>query len=186
MFDVLGTDDGWQIEELEAAAEVVREFQPVYILARLRTPAYQASLMVGASCVQPPPARADRAPTSMVMTESALRWRCAPPGVLASQMSHLLTAMRESATGLAIIPADAPVSRPVGHAFHLYGDLAVVVGILGAKVISRTPSTVNAYRDAFDALLSCALTGPDASRLIHQIMDSYRNECEREEYGHSG
>lgn len=185
MFDVLRTDESWQIEELEAAAEVVREFQPVYILARLRTPAYQASLMVELARVHPP-TRANPALTSMIMTESALRWRCAPPGVLASQMRHLLTAMREPTASLAIIPADAPISRPVGHAFHLYGDLAVVVGILGAKVISRTPSTVKAYRDVFDALLSSALTGPDASKLIHRIMDSYRDEHERTVHGHSG
>lgn len=185
MFDVLRADESWQIEELEAAAEVVREFQPVYILSRLRTPAYQASLMVGAAPVHPP-TQANPARMSMIMTESALRWRCAPPGVLASQMRHLLAVMREPTAGLAIIPADAPICRPVGHAFHLYGDIAVVVGILGAKVISRTPATVRAYRDAFDALLSSALTGPDASGLIDGIMDSYRDEHERTGHGHSG
>lgn len=175
MFEVLGQADGRLIAELEASADTVREFQPVYILSRLRTPEYQAYLMARLG-TRPPSGRATTAPVSMVMTESALRWRCAPPAVLARQMRHLLTAVDTGRTAISIVPESARMPKPMGHAFHLYGNRAVIVGVLGAKLLSTSPSTISLYRDAFDALLAAAVSEGAAAALIRRALDVYETE----------
>jgi Domain of unknown function (DUF5753) len=176
VFEVLGPTGGQLIAELEASADAIREFQPVYVLARLRTPEYQTYLMAGAPQSRTPSGRVAAVPVSMVMTESALRWRCAPPAVLAHQMRHLLTAVDATGTDLSIVPERARMPKPMGHAFHLYGDRAVVVGVLGAKLLGTSPSTVSLYRDAFDALRVAAVSGGAAAELIRQALDDYETK----------
>jgi hypothetical protein len=176
MFSVLDASDEWRIEELEATSTMIREFQPAYILARLRTAEYQAHLYETGPRANSSPVRLTGRRNKMMMTESALRWRCAPPSVLYAQMRHMLAAMDEFETELSIIPMDAPVSASIGHAFHIYEQYAVVVGILGAKFISRTPATIEAYSNSFDALHSCALVDAQARAAISRIANSYREQ----------
>lgn len=175
MFEVLGQADGRLIAELEASADTIREFQPVYVLSRLRTHEYQAYLMARRG-TRPPSGRPAAARVSMVMTENALRWRCAPAAVLASQMRHLLAAVGPGESALSIVPEKTRMPKPMGHAFHLYGNQAVIVGVLGAKLISTSPSTISCYRDAFDALRAVAVSEGAAAALIRQALDVYETE----------
>jgi hypothetical protein len=175
VFEVLGQVDRRLIAELEASADAIREFQPVYVLSRLRTPEYQAYLMARPGN-HPPADRATPGPVSMVMTESALRWRCAPPAVLARQMRHLLAAVDPGGTALSIVPERSRIPKPIGHAFHLYGNQAVIVGVLGAKLLSTSPSMISRYRDAFDALRAAAVSEGTAAALIRRALDVYETE----------
>jgi hypothetical protein len=148
----------------------VHEFQPVYVLSRLRTAAYRAALSGRKIAADP----SFLLSAVAVMSENCLWYRCAPPDVMAEQMRHLMH--RAEKEEIRILPVEARISAPVGHAFHIYGGDTVVVGIVGAKFFTQDRGTVDHYLLLFDELRALAVTGSSAESRIEQALTAHKLE----------
>ena len=177
MFTMVDTAQKNEIAHLERSAVDIREFQPVYVLSRLRTFGYQHAITNPRHqlrySISTAAAAANPRRVTAVMNESALWFRCADPAVMAEQMRHLLRIVTQGEPTIRVVPHLAEVQTPIGHAFHLYDRRAVVVGILGAKLISYDAAIIATYADAFASVAGTAVAGRDASLIIANVRRHY-------------
>jgi transcriptional regulator with XRE-family HTH domain len=100
-----------------------------------------------------------------VLTEGALRWRPAIPGLMEEQLGRLLTIAALPNVSLSIIPFDREPQAFYLHAFALYhvpGAPVVLVENYTAEIFITDRRDVDAYERIFAALRDSALTGEAA------------------------
>jgi transcriptional regulator with XRE-family HTH domain len=179
-----------EIGRVEAESTLLREFQPAYVIGLAQTPAYMRRLFepqLGAAEAQravaarlerqhviDDPAREFR----LVMTEGALRWRVGPAQVMAEQIDHLVDMSRLPNVRLGIIPWTVEANVFPGHAFHIYDQRLVIVGILTATATIRDPRDVAEYGNLFTELEQLAVYDDPARGELARIGDAYRASVE--------
>ncbi len=110
--------------------------------------------------------RADRR-FAVVLEESVLYNSLLAPDLMREQLQHLNTVAALPAVSLGIIPRDADRSAmwPV-ESFWIYDDRRVHVELVSAWVTITTAHEIRMYVQAFTALSSIAVHGPQARELI--------------------
>lgn len=175
--------------ELEAGAAVILNFQTAGVPGLLQVPEYARRVFATERTAAPADIAAAVASRmnrqsilydgskrlEFVMTEAAVRWRMAPPGVMRGQAEKIIDAAGLEHVTIGIIPQGAEAEIWHDHGFNILGGLdendeAVVhVETLTRGLTITDPADVAAYRDAFSRLRKLAVTGPDAQAMLRQI-----------------
>ena len=104
---------------------------------------------------------------TMLIEESALRYRLGGTDVMTAQLGHLLSVTALPTVKLGVIPFTAE-ARPMWtlEAFTVFDDARVHIELLSAQVTVTIPGEVIVYLRAFDQLARLAVYGSDARTLI--------------------
>ncbi|MFC7532283.1 helix-turn-helix domain-containing protein [Actinoplanes sp. GCM10030250] len=172
----------------EAAAEVIRDFQPAVLGGLLQTSGYaRAALLsfqrlvttaddsVETAILSAVTARirrqeilADPAKSfRFVLTEAVLRNRLCPPAEMLAQIAHLRELSTRPNVHLAVIEEGVPVDLPPLHGFTLLDDTLVVIDVYNTGLITRGRNDVGRYRQVFDLFRS------NATEEVHPLLDKY-------------
>ncbi|RZQ64394.1 helix-turn-helix domain-containing protein [Amycolatopsis suaedae] len=179
------------IRRLEAAARVVRVFQPSVLPGLLQTAEYARRVF---SLFQLPyseqdlvsavAARMDRQLAlygteqrfEFLVTEAALRWRPGPPSLLAAQLSRVLSVATLANVSFGVIPQDAEARTFLSHGFVIYepgeeADDAPVVAVetVHANITVHAPEDVTLYRDRWSLLRQMAIFDQDAECFVDDL-----------------
>jgi transcriptional regulator with XRE-family HTH domain len=118
---------------------------------------------------------------TLLMTESALRWRPGPVDLQVQQLSQITAVMRLPNVSIGILPlrGQARVLYPEG--FQVYtdrddADALVLVELVPDELTLSEPDDVALYLREFDRLSSAALIGDQARALLDGIADDMRRD----------
>lgn len=103
---------------------------------------------------------------AMVIEEPVLRGRFATDDVMAEQLDHLLTGMRQPNLSLGIIPTRGPCAHWHTETFSIYDDARVFIELISAAVTLTQPREIALYAKCFDDLAQAAVYGDPARALI--------------------
>jgi transcriptional regulator with XRE-family HTH domain len=176
-----------RIHRLEAAASLLRSFQPCMVIGLLQTEAY-ARLVFGATTTGDSLDRAVAARMArqsefrdgghgqavLIMTEGALRWQAGSPQVMLEQISAIMTATSSPSTRVGIIPYSTSVGIFPRHGFHLYDSDAVIIGTETGTATIVDSDDVADYEKLFGRLESLAAFDDSARRVLARIAGDYR------------
>jgi transcriptional regulator with XRE-family HTH domain len=189
--------------ELERAAGLIREFEPVFIPGLLQTADYAKQVMtsvrpdrddVGAAVA----ARLERQEIlydetkrfEFLLTEGVLRWRLGAIGQHLAQLDRLVAVSTLPNVDVVILPQTAVVPAWHGHGFVIFsrvhladddatdadddGDTLVYVETLTQELRVSDPDDVALYLEVFERLRSQATSGEDSRRLLASVMADLR------------
>jgi transcriptional regulator with XRE-family HTH domain len=189
--------------ELERAAGLIREFEPVFIPGLLQTADYAKKVMtsvrpdrddVGAAVA----ARLERQAIlydetkrfEFLLAEGELRWRLGAIGPHLAQLDRLVAVSTLPNVDLAILPQNTVVPAWHGHGFVIFsrihladddatdadddGDTLVYVETLTQELRVGDPDDVALYLEIFERLRSQATSGEDSRRLLASVMADLR------------
>jgi transcriptional regulator with XRE-family HTH domain len=180
-----------RMKDWEAAAEVVRDFQPALLTGLLQTSGYaRASLLsfqrlaqlntealAETAVLAAVTARirrqeilADRSKSfRFVITEAVLRNQICPPAEMLAQIGHLREiSARHANVVIGIIPDGTAVDIPPLHGFVLLDDKLIVIDAYNTGLTSRGRADVETYLRVFDEFEHHATTA------IEPILDTYQ------------
>jgi transcriptional regulator with XRE-family HTH domain len=173
-----------EYDEMARNAKLVRNFETAAIPGLLQTVdygRYRTLEGVRRQGADPDPAKVEesvaaRAQRGQVLfdtsrrfefliAEPVLRWRLAPPPVLRSQFTRLITLSELPNVDLAILPFAADLEDTPQHGFILFDDLAVIETLSNEE---KYPGDDKAekYLDLFTYFMAHAATGDEARGLI--------------------
>ncbi|MGH2370892.1 MAG: helix-turn-helix domain-containing protein [Chloroflexota bacterium] len=173
-----------RVRELEAAARLVRVFQPTMVPGLLQTAEYarQVFLRSGmggspadvAAAVQ---ARLDRQAAlfepakrfTFLLTEAALRLRFCPDAVMQVQVDRILALSSLENVTAGYLPATAELDVVPLNGFTIYDDRVVAVETITSELIHRDDRDVAVYIETFERLMATALVGPAASAALRAL-----------------
>ncbi|MGH3915354.1 MAG: helix-turn-helix domain-containing protein [Pseudonocardiaceae bacterium] len=180
------------IARLEAQATRIRGFQPAMVIGLLQTPAYARELLtlpgsplayaesdvvlddvVAQRMIRQQALYQPGKQVQLVMGEAALHHSVGTTGTLLGQLDRLLTMTALPSVDVRIIPFTVPMLPVPG--FVLYDDDVVTAESLTAEQRLIEPHEVAQYATFFDHLHAVAVTGPDATALIHQVATELRD-----------
>jgi transcriptional regulator with XRE-family HTH domain len=173
--------------DLEAGAEVIRNFENVFIPGLLQTPEYARHRLAEAVTFDGAPDNLDEAVAArmsrqqvlyrrgkrfhFVVTEAALRYRLCPVDVMTGQLDRLVTLSTMPGIRFGVIPFT--VAYPVApvHGFWIFDDRLVWVENLTASLNITQAGEVTAYLRAFGHLAEIARYGANARALMTHILE---------------
>ncbi|MFD3687160.1 Scr1 family TA system antitoxin-like transcriptional regulator [Nocardiopsis sp. NPDC058631] len=161
---------------LLTSAAVVCGFQDAMVPALLRVPEYVTAAAGDAgSAAGWGKVLVDEGKTfRFVVTESALRTWPGSGAFMPAQLAHLLDVAQRPNVSLGVIPwgSGLPVMPP--HGFTVCDEAGVLVETFTAEMTFTGLKHVTAYRNAFEALETVAVTGEDFSRVVERAADDIR------------
>lgn len=108
-----------------------------------------------------------------LISETALRFRAAPPGALAAQYEKILSVATLPAVSIAILPVDLRPSMVHAHPFVLYtlpdNTRLVTIETYTREMTLTDPEEVDVYSRVYRSLLADALTGESARRFLTEL-----------------
>jgi len=178
-----------EVQEREAGAGTVRNFQPGIIPGLLQTADYARRVIEMANISDDAdPAAAvtvrlarqqalyDRTRRfEFLLTEAALRWRSGPPELLTAQLDHVASLATLETVELGVIPAGAEMHAITRCGFILYEDRSddeppiVLVETPHAELTVSDPAQVDLYRDQLTAFRESAVYGDEALKVVRRI-----------------
>ncbi|PRX99123.1 helix-turn-helix domain-containing protein [Allonocardiopsis opalescens] len=176
-----------QIRRVEAAATELRYFQPMTIPGLLQTAEFTRRIyglsLENDALVRAMQALADRQRIlydqdkrlRFMLTEQSLRWRIAPPEVMATQLHHIASLSTLATVEIAVIPADATMHEVPLNAWEAFDDDLVSVGLETATMTFTDPGDIAHYRRLYELLERSAVTGADARQLVTQLAHDHLN-----------
>jgi hypothetical protein len=183
-----------QVAAAEATAKTHLAWVPMLIPGLLQTPGYAHHLVAGeipdrvdvaeavAARMQRQPILFDYSKTlRWVIGEAGLRWRVAPPDIMAAQLDRLAMLAAESHLDIRVLPFDRTVSIWHDHGFTMLADRAdghpelVTVEMLTGEATVTEPGEVAEYKAAYERLAGLALSGSEAVAFIRQVMAEMRD-----------
>jgi transcriptional regulator with XRE-family HTH domain len=167
------------------AAKRMRAMSPLVVPGLLQTESYARAIIAGSAeiwgladvdaTVEARMRRRDVLYTDrtfeLVTTEAALRMPPCPPEVMRSQLDRLMSLDLPNAV-LAIIPLGVQLPLVPQNNFMLADDVATVEAHGGEDTLGERESAV--YAQVFERLMSVAVTGDEARRLIADAAASLR------------
>ncbi len=179
-----------RIRETEAAATLIRSYQPALVLGVLQTPAYASVVFApNSSDLTEQEAAASIAERMtrwtllaepgrrwrLIQTEAALRWIVRSPALMVEQLGRVIEASHLPNVDIGIIRLDTVVGRiaPL-HGFHIYDRESVIFGTETGTALLSEPARVASYEHRFAELEQLAVFGDDARELLTDIADGYR------------
>jgi hypothetical protein len=180
----------WQrdIAQLEAAARVIRVFQPAALSGLLQTSEYARAVLTAVQQAWAPgyetqvgvsgavSARVRRQEVlddrgkefHFVIPESVLRYPVGRIEQMPAQLRRLLDVSRHPNVTLRVITDETPWPVPPFNGFSLLDDTCVIVDLYNTIIVARGTSDLRLYRQTFDALEAVATAD------IEPILDKYR------------
>ncbi len=177
--------------DMEAAADLQREYEPVMVPGLLQTAGYaQRVLELCAVPGQDIPAavtaRLERQQVlfdaarrfDFLITEGALRSPIASEAVMRGQLDRITSVAGMDNVTVAVLATRSGAARIGWHGFTIYeqlrddGDPFVYVELVHADVTISEPAGVAAYQHLFGQLMDAALTGDDATNFIAALARS--------------
>jgi transcriptional regulator with XRE-family HTH domain len=182
------------VRELETTAVVLRCFQPTIVPGLLQTAEYARRVFTLVDVLgvgDYAAAVAERMQRQQILyehgrrfefilTEAALRWRPAPPPVLAAQLDRLSSVATLDNVSLGLIPADIEMRAIPWCGFNLYEERSddqppfVAIETAHAGLVISDPEDVAIYRNQLEHLRSSALYGDDARAMLTSITREQR------------
>lgn len=177
-----------ELAALTESCAVVRDFLPAIPTGLLQISDYSRSLF--APTVKTGPvrdvekalvARLDRQRVLedesrhfiFLMTEQAVRWRCASAGVMARQVAHMAEMSLRPHLDIAVVPQSAEVSLGPLNIFTIYDDRLVIAELFSGAVSLREPQDVQYHLELFEFFLGHALRGDDATAFLRSVADEF-------------
>jgi transcriptional regulator with XRE-family HTH domain len=178
-------------QELKALAEssvIVRDFLPAIPTGLLQIPDYIRGLFTPVVKSEPAidvgkllVARLDRQKVLddqsrrfvFLMTEQAVRWRCADDDVMARQAAHMANMSLRPNIDIAILPLSVKVHDAPLNIFTIYDDRLVIVELFSGGVSLREPQDVQYHLELFEFFYSHALHGDDATAFLWAVADEF-------------
>lgn len=117
-----------------------------------------------------------------VIGEGGLRWRVAPPDVMAAQLDRVAVLAAEPHLDVRVLPFTATGPVWHDHGFTVLADRTdgqpdlVHVELLTGPLNVTGPEQVAAYRRAYERLAAPAVGGQEAVALIRRVMTDLRQE----------
>lgn len=176
-----------QLAGFERTARVVRHFLPAAPTGLLHTRAYAEATLAGLGTV-PASAFAQVVDAKMnrqmllgeagrrfefLLTETAVRARVAPLGVLAGQCAHMADLAELDNVSVAVAPFASAWPSMALNTFVLYDDRFVTCELFSGEVQLHDPQDVAHHAQIFNAFLEVALTGADAAALLRSAAAEY-------------
>ncbi len=170
--------------DLEAAARLIRVFQPSLVPGLLQTAEYarQVFLRTGMAGTTADVAAAVRARLDrqtmlfdqekrfvFLITESALRARICPPAVMTAQVDRILTLASLENVIIGYLPATTELDVVPLNGFTMFDDQAIVVETISAELVHRDDRDIALYTDTFERLTATALIGPAATSALQAL-----------------
>lgn len=179
----------------EAQARVIRVFQPSVVPGLLQTAEYARRVFslfhipysdedLAAALA----ARMDRQLAlydetrrfEFLVTESALRWRPGPPGLLVAQLGRIATLSTLENLSFGVIPHDTEAITFLSHGFAIYDsendDVPPVVSVesVHANLDVRAAEDVALYQERWALLQRMAIFGDAAEKFLAATADHIR------------
>jgi transcriptional regulator with XRE-family HTH domain len=175
--------------EAEVAAKTISAYVPMLIPGLLQISTYAFHLVAGdypdrndiaeavAARIQRQPILFDRTKTlRWVIGEGGLRWRVAPPDVMAAQLDRVALLAGEPHLDLRVLPFNRTGPVWHDHGFTILADRAdgapdlVHLELLTGLANVTEPREIAVYQRAYERLGELALKGRAAVDFIRQIM----------------
>ncbi|MEU5859407.1 Scr1 family TA system antitoxin-like transcriptional regulator [Nocardiopsis dassonvillei] len=180
---------------MEAAASLVRSFEPALVLGALQTREYarcvfddprdKVSEEEAAASVEARQER-HRALTEgttryeLIMPEGALRWQVGSASIMVDQVEEIAAiAARGGNAVVGLVPWTTPVHVFPGHAFDIYDEDAVVVATETATATLTGAADIATYVELFGELEKLACFGEEAVGHLERITGEYRSLARR-------
>jgi transcriptional regulator with XRE-family HTH domain len=119
---------------------------------------------------------------TLLMTESALRWRPGPVDLQIQQLGQIAAVMRLPNVSIGILPLQGQARVLYPEGFQVYADrdddadILVLVELVPDELTLSEPDDVALYLREFDRLSSAALAGDQARALLDRITGDVRRE----------
>ncbi|MGK5533663.1 helix-turn-helix domain-containing protein [Streptomyces sp. URMC 129] len=180
-----------ELTSLEAKATRLRYFLPAIPTGLLQTPEYMRVAMSPAvDLVKVDVSRAialklrrqailhdDSKRFEFLLTESALRWRLAPPGVMALQLDRIASLSRLPNVWIGVLPLSRTIPEMPFHTFTVYDRTLLTIEVFSGRIVLRDPKDIDYYGALFDFFQRHAESGPAARRLLEGWADEFRTEA---------
>ncbi|HET9139719.1 helix-turn-helix transcriptional regulator [Actinophytocola sp.] len=184
-----------QVEEREASARVVRNYQNSVVPGLLQTAEYARRVLGMAQVPYPPDnlaaavhGRLQRQHAiydasrrfEFLVTEAALRWRVGPAKLLIAQLDRIASLCTLENVVIGLIPLDAAATTTLTHGFTVYepgdgeADPYVTVRTVHADIIVRGPDRVGLYQQRWDLLSGMAVFDEQARALLAGLAATLR------------
>lgn len=183
-----------RVTQLEAAAAVVRSYEPALVLGVLQTREYtrcvfddprdkvseeEAEASINARQERHRALREGTTRYRLIMPEGAFRRQVGSASIMAEQIEQVATiAARGGNTMVGIVPWTTPVHVFPGHAFDIYDEDAVVVATETATATLTGAADVATYVELFEELEKLACFGDEAVKHLERIAGEYRELAE--------
>lgn len=175
-----------ELAEIEAATDVTRNFESVFVPGLLQTPEYARYRFaerleeIGApdDVDDAVAARMNRQQViyrtgkrfHFVVTEAVLRYLLCPPEVMAGQLDRLVSLSTLTTIRFGVIPFEVQYAVAPVHGFYVYDKRMVRVENLTAVLKLTQPSEIAAYTKIFDQFAEVARYGAEARAIITQVL----------------
>jgi len=175
-----------ELAGIEAATDVTRNFESVFVPGLLQTPEYARYRFaerledIGApdDVDDAVAARMNRQQViyrsgkrfHFVVTEAVLRYLLCPPAVMAGQLDRLVSLSTLTTIRFGVIPFDVQYAVAPVHGFYIYDERMVRVENLTAVLKLTQPSEIAAYTKIFDQFTEVARYGAEARAIITQAL----------------
>ena len=113
----------------------------------------------------------------IVITESVLRYRLVPAGIMLGQLDRLMAVASIPSVRLGVIAFSAPYAADPRHGFWLLDNDLVRVETHSAELNLRQPQEIDLYRRIFDKHAAAASYGPAARSIIGQALQDLAGEA---------
>lgn len=179
-----------RVTQLEAAASLVRSYEPSLVLGVLQTREYtrcifddprdkvpekEAEASIDARQERHRALREGSTRYELIMPEGALRWQVGSASIMARQVEQIASiTARGGNTMFGIIPWTTPVHVFPGHAFDIYDEDAVVVATETATAALTGAADIATYVELFGELEKLACFGDEAVSHLERIAADYR------------
>ncbi|WP_229692982.1 helix-turn-helix domain-containing protein [Lentzea pudingi] len=186
------------IGDWEAAASIVRTYQPSVVpglvqtaeyarrVFSLFTPGYEDDALAAAVA-----GRVERQLAlyeagrkfEFLITEAALRWRPGPPHVLLAQLDRLLSISTLDNIDLGLIPLDGEALATYSHGFVIYegeDESVATVEMIHGPLTLDSEDQVEIYRQRWALLREMAVHGDEARCLLDDLIGRLRRHAARD------
>lgn len=179
-----------EIRRLEAAVSVIRVFDPNVIVGLAQTPRYAEAMfrlgrdvgrdddlgeIVEARLARQAALRDEGRQFSLLTTETALRRRLVPSGVMRAQIERLIELSAQDNVRVGVIRFDADERVHQYHGFEILGDPAVdtealvLVETVTHALTVRKTEEIRDYIDHFEALWTAAVGGEALREFLRDV-----------------
>ncbi|MFF4404272.1 helix-turn-helix domain-containing protein [Streptomyces sp. NPDC001262] len=177
-----------ELKALESTSRVMRHFLPAIPtgLLHVRQYAEQTLSRVVRSDPAKDVARAvqarmdrqaildDRSRTfTFLLTEQAVRWRRADPGVMAAQCMHMAEVSRKPNVEIVVIPQTTQVPCTPMNVFVVYDERLVTVELFSGEVVLRDPRDISYHLDLFELFLDHSLRGTEVTDFLRESGEEF-------------
>ncbi len=180
-----------ELKALESSSHVMRHFLPAIPTGLLHIREYAVATL--SPTVDSDPARnvsravqarmdrqaiLDDASRSFwfLMTEQAVKWQRASPGVMAAQCAHMADINEKPNVKIGIIPQGVQFPGIPMNIFVVYDDRLVTIELFSGEVILRDPRDINHHLNLFELFWSHALSGDAASAFLNETSETFMRQ----------